>query len=907
MGIYNLENAFRPKSIAVVGASEQPGKIGYSLMKNLIDCGFAGDLFPVNTNYREIMGCRAYKTVDEIDIPIDLVLIAVPIDKVPEIIGHCGRVKAKNAVIVSAGGKEIGAEGQAVEMILNAKAQAAGIRIIGPNCLGIIVPDIHLNASFSADLPHPGSMAFVSQSGAICTAILDFSLKEGIGFSHFISIGSMLDVDFGDLIDFLGQEPGVSSILLYVEQLTNVRKFMSAARAVSRLKPIIVLKAGNSSAGAEAAASHTGALAGEDAIYDAAFKRAGIVRVNFIEELFDCARLLGKYKKPAGENIAIITNGGGPGVMTVDAMAQYDLVPAELGPETIDRLGKVLDRCWSGRNPIDMLGGASAESYRQVMEIVQQDRNVHALLVILCPQAIADPVTTARTVIDVAGKSNLPVITVWMGGRNVAEAVKLLNTAGIATYSSPERAVRAFSYLVQQARNARTMLELPSRFNRETSLQPELAAQILYRYTPPPEKSCFLNIHEAAKVIRAYDIAFCPTMLAYSPSEAADIAEKIGFPVVLKLVSPGISHKTEASGVRLRLQNHEQVQNAYDDIVEAAYRYDQKAGITGVVVQPMIEGADYELFLGAKRDPLFGPVVAFGMGGIFAEVLGECSLGLPPLNRHLVQQMIHETKVGKLLSGHRNLRPVNREALEQMIISVAQLVADFPEIVELDVNPVIVKDGTPLAVDARMVLRSTQIKAPLHLIISPYPRQYEWPKAAKNGKRLFIRPIKPEDAEPFKELFNSLSQTSVYQRFFSHIKELTPDMLALLTQVDYDRHLALVALDADAPEGKMLGAARIIGDPDLRNCEFSVLVADSWQGQGVGAQLLLCLLQAAKQQGVEQIQGKVLRENRQMINLGTRLGFSTRINEEEGTVSLFINLRQAEIDRGRADKVDWTD
>jgi acetyltransferase len=895
MGIYNLEYAFRPSSIAVIGASEQPGKIGNSLMKSLIAGGFTGELFPVNPEHAAVMGRQAYDRVDQINAPIDLALIAVPIDQVPAIIMQCGQVKVKNALIISSGGKEIGPEGQAIEMLISSAALAGGLRIIGPNCLGIIVPGGKLNASFTANMPNAGSMAFVSQSGAICAAILDLSLKEGIGFSHFVSIGSMLDVDFGDIIDFLGREPQVKSILLYVEHLTNLRKFMSAARAISRVKPIIVLKAGSSSAGAQAAASHTGALAGEDNIYDAAFKRAGIVRVSCIEELFDCARLLDTYKKPAGERVAVITNGGGPGVMAVDAMAQFGLAPADLSATTIEHLDQVLPRCWSGRNPVDMLGDASADSYKKALEIVQQDRNVHALLVILCPQALADPTVAAEAVIEVAKTSVLPIIAVWMGGREIEAAVQLFNTAGIASYTSPERAVRAFSYLVQQVRNARNLYELPSRFSRQVSFQPEIAATLLQRNAPAPGKSCFLYIHEAAQILTAYGIDFSPTELVYDADEAAEVAERRGFPVVLKLVSPNISHKTEAEGVRLNLWSKAQVHKAYEDIVESTCRYNPKARITGMVVQPMIMEADYELFLGAKRDPLFGPIIVFGMGGIFAEVLADRSLGLPPMNRYLAQQMIDDTKVAKLLAGYRNVTPIDREVLEQMIISVSQLVADYPEIVELDINPVIVKNGKPLAVDARMILRSTTVKSPLHLIISPYPRQYECERTIKSGKRLLIRPVKPDDADLFRDLFHSLSATSVYFRFFSHIKELSAEMLALLTQVDYDRHLALVALDVDSSPPKMLAAARIIGHPDLSNCEFSVLVSDAYQGQGIGAQLLLCLLHAAREQGVQHIWGKVLRENKQMINLGKRLGFSTRFDQEDGTVELSIDLRQADI------------
>lgn len=898
MGTHNLDCFFNPKSIAVIGASERSGRIGAHLLKNLMDGGYGGSLFPVNPKRRMVMERATFPSIgnvsESIDGGVDLALIAIPIEGVAEIIRQCVDARVKTAVIVSAGGKETGAEGELVESKILEEARRGGLRVIGPNCLGVMAPGNNLNASFSAQLPDAGNLALVSQSGAICTAILDLSLKEGIGFSHFVSIGSMIDVDFGDMIDFLGRQPSVKNILLYVEQLTNVRKFISAARAVSRVKPIIVLKAGRSRAGALAAASHTGSLAGEDTIYDAAFRRAGIIRVETIEELFDCAELTGKVSRVKGSCMGVLTNGGGPGVMAVDAIDKCGLHLAELDRNTVIGLNDLLPSYWSGRNPVDILGDADPERYVKAINLLLDDRSVDGLLVILTPQAGTDPLGVAESLIQLAGKSSLPLFAVWMGGRNVESAISALNSAGIPTFSSPERAVVAFSYMVQHNRNLQLLKEIPRRF----ATRPEVQRQKTRRMIDSAlgDGSPFMQESTARSLLEAYGIIFPQTLRAESGEQAAAIAEEIGGPVVLKILSPDISHKTDAGGVELNLSGRERISAAFDAIVSRAQESFADARIRGVSVQPYIINPEYELMLGVKRDQIFGPVILFGMGGIFSEILRDTALALPPLNRLLIQRLIGQTKVSSLLSGYRNLIPLEMEQLELMIISLSQLVTDIPEIAELDINPIVVKKGKPIAVDARIRVTPTTVQAPLHLVISPYPSQYEQYVTTKSGRRIFIRPIQPEDGDLFLKLFETLSPTSVYYRFFSHLRELRPEMLATLTQVDYDRHLALVAFDADDREGKMLGAARIIADPDIIHAEFSILVGDPWQGQGIGAALLLSLLKAAKQQGGETIWGTVLRENRQMIQLGKRYGFNITHQLSEGTCELRIDLNKARLE-----------
>jgi len=894
MGIYHLDKIFRPETIAVIGASERPGSVGAALMRNLIEGGFKGPLFPVNPRHRQIMGLPAAAAVGDLDARVDLAVVAVPIGKTPEVITQCAAAAVRAAVVISAGGKEVGGPGRAVEARILKAASGGRMRIVGPNCLGVMVPGLRINASFAAGMPNPGHLAFVSQSGAVCTAILDLSFKEGIGFSHFVSIGSMLDVDFGDVIDFLGRDPSAKSILLYIEQLSNIRKFMSAARSVSRIKPIIVLKAGCSPAGARAAASHTGAMAGEDSVYDAAFKRAGVVRVRSIEELFDCAGLMAKQPRPAGPRMAVITNGGGPGVMAADAMARYGLEPAELGPETIRALNEILPAYWSRGNPVDITGDASVERYARVVEIILKESDLHGLMVMLAPQALTEPLAVAQRLVQVLKGRSFPIFAVWMGGRDVAPAVQFLNDAGIATYGTPERAVRAFTYMVQHARSLELLKEIPPRLEYRLQFDRREARRIVDASDPAAGR--FLTESQSKELLQAYGIGVNPTRSADSVENAVLTAEEIGWPVAMKILSPDITHKTDADGVQLDLRSIDQVRAAWSRIMAGARRYNARARIEGVAVQPHIERPDFELLMGVKRDDDFGPVILFGMGGIFTEVICDRALGLPPLNRLLIRRLMEETRVFKLLHGYRNRPPADMAALELMLLRLSQLVVDIPEIAELDMNPVIVKNGDPLAVDARILLRPSPRPTPLHLVISPYPADYELCTTTKTGLRILIRPIQPEDAELFAELFKTLSPTSVYYRFFRHMKMLTPEMLAMLTQIDYDREMALVAVEQSGSREKMLGVARIITDPDGKKAEFSIMIGDPWQGRGVGAQLLLNLLKVARQKSVEKVWGTVLQENIHMQRLGKKVGFAVKFNSEEGAYDLTIDLAQTQLD-----------
>ena len=886
MGQHNLDRIFKPRHVAVIGASEKAGTIGNALMRGLIDGGFSGTVLPVNPKYKTMHGHACVKSVSVLETGVDLAIVATPIHGVPDIVSECVEKKVAGAVIISAGGKEVGEQGRGIEEKIRRIAYGGRLRIVGPNCMGIIRPGVRLNASFASEMPVAGNLAFVSQSGAICTAILDLALKERIGFSHFVSIGSMIDVDFGDMIDYLGNDASAKSILLYIESLTNFRKFMSAARSVSRVKPIIVLKSGRSPAGAKAAASHTGAMAGEDAVYDAAFKRAGIVRVDTIEELFDCAELMAKQPRPRGPRLAILTNGGGPGVMATDTLARYGREPALLDPETRQAFDELLPPFWSRSNPIDILGDASAERFARALTVCFDSHNIDAVLVILAPQALTDPLAVAESLVAARKERHYPVFACWMGGKIIAKAVDLLNAASIPTYDTPERAVRAFLYMLEYDRNLEMLLEIPPKNAGHMMFDQQNAARIF----AGARTHEFLPESDAKQILTAYGLPVIRTEIADSETQSSRVGREMGYPLVMKLHSVDISHKTEAGGVRLDLRCDADVRRAYGLIMLSARRYKPDARIDGVTLQPYFANPDYEILLGAKRDPNFGPVMLFGMGGIYTEVLKDRSLGLPPMNRLLARRLMQATKAYALLQGYRNRTAADMEQLEEMIIRLSQLLIDFPEIAELDMNPVLIRDGKPVAVDARILVSAPAAPCALHLVISPYPQEDEGHMTDADGRRIFIRPVKPEDAPLFQALFKVLSPTTIYNRFFGSLKELRPEMLARFTQIDYDREIALVAIDEENRPDKLLGVARIIGDADGKTGEFAVLVGDAWQGKGIGSNLLEKCLAIAQKQGFETVHGVVLKENRNMLLLGKKLGFKIKSDPGCGDSELTIHF-----------------
>ena len=887
-----LEKFFSPRSVAIIGASDTPGRVGYVVIRNLVAGGYKGKIYPVNSGRQTINGLPAYPNLAAIGKTIDLAVIATPIEAARGVIEDCGHTGVDSAIVLSAGGKETGAAGARLEEDILEAAQQSGVRIIGPNCVGVISTAANLNTSFLDRMPPAGNITFISQSGAMCLAILDRAAREHIGFRHFISIGCMLDVDFGDLLNYCCADSGCRSIVLYVENITQARKFISAARAASRIKPIIVLKAGRSQAGAKAAYSHTGALAGADDVYRAAFARAGITQVDTIEELFDCTELIAKQPFPAGPRLAVITNGGGPGVVAMDAIDRVGLTPAQLSPETMDRLDAILPPFWSHGNPIDIIGDASPERWRQAVEICAADPAIDGLIIIFIPQALSNSTAVSNAIIDyLKQKPKFPVFPVWMGGTSVDQAVYQFNLQGYPTYTTPERAVAAFQRLEAHRRRQKMLQEIPGRFSSELTVDRPRAKGFIDRLMDA--QTFALDELQTKPILAAYGIPINPVKLARTPAEAVRLAEQIGYPVVLKIVSPDIVHKSEAGGVYLSLETAAAVEEAYARLVLRA----AEASITGVSVQPMLQGAAYELIIGARRDPVFGPVVLFGAGGIYTEILRDRTIALPPLNRALAGQMIEETRIAALLKGCRGQAAVSLEHLEEVLIRVSRLVTDFPEIAELDINPAMVVDNRLRAADARIRLEASPEAAPDHLVISPYPHQLEEHVVTRSGLHMLIRPIKPEDAPLFADLFQKLSSESIYFRFFSPLKRISPEMLARFTQIDYGRDIALVAM-AEVPQGEeMLGAARLIRESALNNrAEFSIMVADALHGQGIGAALLGKLISAAHTLEIQTVVGYVLPDNTYMLRLGRKTGFRQHHNREMGAIELTIDIPTADAD-----------
>jgi len=884
-----LEKFFAPRSVAIVGASDTPGRVGYAVIRNLIAGGYKGRIYPVNARKDAVNGLRAYPSLTAVKDAIDLAVIATPIEAVTGVITDCRFAAVDSAIVLSAGGKETGAAGAALEAALLKAAQQGGVRIIGPNCTGIISTAANLNTSFLNRMPPSGSIAFLSQSGAMCLAILDRAARDHIGFRHFVSIGSMLDVDFGDLLNYCCSDVGCRSIVLYVENITQARKFMSAARAVSRVKPIIALKAGRSQAGAAAAFSHTGALAGSDDVYRAALARAGITQVDTIEELFDCTELIAKQPLPSGPRLAVVTNGGGPAVVAMDAIDRMELVPAHLSPETIKRLDEVLPSFWSGRNPIDIIGDASPERWRQAIEICAGDPAIDGLIVIFIPQTLSDAAAVSNALIDYLKlKPRFPVFPVWMGGESVAQSIYQFNTQGYPTYETPERAVAAFQRLHTHRIRQKMLQEIPGRFSSDLTVDHQRARRFVDRMMD--DQTLSLGELETKPILAAYGIPINPVKLARTPAEAVRLADQIGYPVVLKIVSPDIVHKSEVGGVCLSLESAEAVKAAYERLTQKA----ADARMTGISVQPMLPAAGYELIIGARRDPVFGPVVIFGAGGIYTEILRDRTIALPPLNRALARRTIEGTRIAALVKGYRGQTAVAMEHLEEMLIRVGRLVTDIPEIAELDINPAMVVGDRIRAADARIRLEACRETAPDHLVISPYPHQLEAFVVTRGGLHLLIRPIKPEDASLFTALFEKLSPESIYFRFFSPLKHISLEMLARFTQIDYGRDMALVAITETHQGEEMLGAARLIRESALNTrAEFSIMVADALHGQGIGAALLSKLIAAARHLEIQTVVGYVLPDNTSMLRLGRKTGFHQRHNHEMGAIELTIDIPTA--------------
>ena len=893
MSIRNLDKIFKPQRIALIGASNSPGTVGYTLLKNLIGSGFPGVVYPVNPKHEAIQGIHAYPDVKSLPRTCDLAVICTPAATVPPLVHQCGEAGIRGLIIISAGFKETGQQGRKLEEEIKQTAlKFDGMRIIGPNCLGIMVPSMNLNASFAATMPRDGHVAFISQSGALCTAVLDWAREEGIGFSHFVSIGNMADVTFGDLIDYFGEDEHTRSIILYIESITNARNFMPAARAFARAKPIVVYKSGRFAESARAASSHTGALAGEDAVYDAAFSRAGAVRVFEIGEIFDTAELVARARLPLGSRLAIVTNAGGPGVMATDALIARSGKLAELSPEVVEKLNTVLPQFWSHGNPVDVLGDASAERYAQALEIVLSDPAVDAALVILTPQAMTDPTATARTVAEVAQKTNKPFLAVWMGGAGVREGINILNQANIPTYQTPDQAVQAFMHLVDYSRNLdilyQTPREIPVEFSVDRSKSREELLDIF-------KQQKILGERESKRLLSAYGIPVTMPELARDENQAVQIAQRIGFPVVLKIQSPQITHKTDVGGVITGVITEDGVRHSFKQIIANVKAKNPEAVIEGVTVQRMATlSRGVEMILGAKKDPTFGMVIMVGAGGITAEVLKDTALGLPPLNERLASHLLESLRVWPLLQGYRGRPRMNVEKLLEIIIRFSYLVADFPMIQEIDINPLLVTPDEVLAIDGRVVVDEVALKNPprpySHLVIRPYPEGYERRVTLNDGTSVLLRPICPEDEPLWHEMLACSSPESIRFRFRYLFKETTHQMAIPYCFIDYDREIAIVGLVEENGKKRMVGVGRAIADPDRVSAEYAVFVADPWQNKGLGGLLTDYTLEIIRGLGVRKVTAETIPENTRMLRIFEKRGFQLDRRQGEGVVVASRNM-----------------
>ncbi len=885
-----LDRIFKPKSIAAIGVTDKQGTVGYAIMENLLSGGFNGKVFPVNPKRDTVHGVKSYNSVKSIKEPVDLAVIATPAKTVPGVVKECGEAGVGGIVIISAGFKEAGEEGERMFEEILATAKKYGMRIIGPNCLGFITPAMGLNASFATKMALPGSIAFISQSGALCTSILDWSIDQNVGFSHFVSIGSMVDVGFHDLIDYFGADNQTSCILIYMESLTNVRRFMSAARAFARYKPIIVLKAGKSLEGAKATLSHTGSLAGNDSAFDAAFKRAGIIRVDSIAQLFHSAQALAMQPRPASNRLAILTNAGGPGVLATDFLVSYGGQLAKLSDKSMRALNEFLPSAWSHSNPVDTLGDVSAEDYSKAFQVCQADENVDAILAICVTQAVTSPTDIAAVLSKVAYRSHKPVFAVWMGERDVFEGREILERAHIPNYRYPESAVDVFLKMYHYFRHLQLLYETPPTIPHRFVPQKQKAVNLIQKVLKDGRKQ--LTEEEGKELLSYYEIPLSPHKVAKTLDDAAKYAEEIGFPIVMKIASPDIGHKTEAGGVVLNIKSTEEAAIAFNQIIESAQKFDPQARIQGVLVEKMVS-KKFELLIGAKKDPLFGPVIAFGWGGVTVEVLKDINLGLPPLNMALAQRIIEKTKIYKLLQGFRGMEGVDMDSLKFLLVKFSYLLMDFPEIQEIDINPFVMDSKGGVVLDAHVVLDPT-VERPKeftynHLVISPYPEQYIREFTMRNGEKVLLRPIRPEDEPMEAEMFQNLSSQSIYFRFFGYIPQVNHKFLIRFTQIDYDREMAIIAeLDKDGKK-QMLGVVRLISDTWDESAEFAIVVADPWQRNGLGRELMDFMLSIAKTRNLKKITADVLITNRLMLQMFERRGFKIA-HGNNGSYQVELNL-----------------
>jgi acetyltransferase len=878
-----LHTLFEPESIAIIGASETPSSIGVTLVRNMLDSGFKGKLFFVNPKHETVFGQKAYPAVDTIPQRLDIAVICTPAATVPDIVDACGRAGCKNVIVIAGGFAEAGPRGAALERATRENARRHGMRLLGPNCLGLMRPASQINLTFGHGFANAGTIGLISQSGALCTAILDWALPNKVGFSNVVSLGAESDIDFGEVLDYMVSDPRTENIFLYIEGIKNARRFMSALRAAARCKPVLLIKVGKHPAGEKAALSHTGALVGADDVFDAALRRAGVVRLANVGQMYAAASALFSHFRPRGKRLAIITNGGGPGVMAADHASDIGIPLAQLDSATLTRLNELLPATWSKSNPIDILGDADPTRYGLALQACIDDDHIDGVLVILTPQAMTDPTQAARTVIEIARKSDKPMVTCWMGEEQVGEARKLFKGAAIPTFRTPEPAVDLFSHISNYYRNRQLLMQTPPAISEQAP--PRLESARLVIETALMEGRKVLNEMESKAVLAAFRIPIAQTVVARSASEAMVLAEELGLPVVMKVDSPDIVHKTDSGGVRLNLSSLAAVRDAWLEIMDEVKRNRPDARINGIAIEPMIQKPNgRELVVGMMRDKIFGPTIVFGPGGTSVEAYSsDRAVALPPLNAVLVADMLATARTTARLGEFRNMPPVNMEAIESVLLRVSSMVCELPWISEMDINPLIVDEHGAVAVDARITIENTPITAGRydHMAIHPYPSQLKSSFQAKDGTLVTIRPIKPEDVRMEQEFVKALSPEARYMRFMNTIREVSPAQLVRLTQIDYDREMAFVAtIDAEGAE-KEIGVVRYATNPDGESCEFAIVVADDWQGKGLARRLMGILIDTARSNGLRYMHGDFLAENSRMLAFVSSLGFVLATHPED--------------------------
>lgn len=886
-----LNDFFAPHSIAIIGASETKHSVGRAILENLRP--FGGKVFAVNPKRKSVLGLPAHASIGAVPGPVDLAIIVTPAATVPGILGECVAAGVKGAVVISAGFKEVGASGAELEQQILAKCGT--MRVLGPNCLGVMLPHLALNATFAATMARSGNVAFLSQSGALCTAILDWSLRESVGFSAFVSLGSMLDIGWGDLVDYFGHDPHTKSIVCYMESVGNARAFLSAAREVAYTKPIVVIKVGRTEAAAKAAASHTGTLTGSDAVLDAAFRRAGVVRVNTIEELFDMAEVLAKQPRPRGPRLAIVTNAGGPGALATDMLVTGGGQLAPLAPDTLAALDQMLPAAWSHGNPVDLLGAADADVYGRAVEIVLRDQNVDGVLVILTPQAMTDIEGTAVRLAQVAKGSGKPVLASWMGGSSLDTARMTLNAAAIPTYDYPDAAARSFALMWQYSDRLRLLYERPALPKSDEEATGRLrTAERLIGSARKAGRTVLTEV-ESKRLLTAYGISTVETRVARSEEAAIRDATEIGYPVVLKVYSETITHKTDVGGVRLHLANAAAVRRAWREIKTSVTAAAGAKGFLGVTVQPMIPRDGVELIVGSSIDPQFGPVLVFGAGGELVEIMKDRAIGFPPLTTTLARRLMEQTHIYQALGGVRGRKPVDLDALAQLLVSFSQLVAEQPWIAEVDINPLLASADRLLALDARVILHppGTAERDLPRLAIRPYPAEYVSELRLSKGAHVTLRPIRPEDEALIVDFHSTLSEESVRMRYFGPLSLEARTAHQRLVQVcfsDYDRELALVAVHGKGAARKVIAVGRLNRLHGCNDAEFAVLVSDAWQGRGLGTHLLEALVRIGRAEKMSRITGTVLAANLAMLDLCRRLGFQLKRDPGDDIVTADLTL-----------------